>query len=76
MSDEENIQEMDFESAFIALQENVASLETEELPLEKALALYERGQKLAKRCTKLLEEAELRVRQLSMNQTESTNQEE
>ena len=63
----ELIQEMDFETAFAALQENVAQLEKEELPLEKALSLYEAGQHLAKRCATLLEEAELRVRTLSMN---------
>jgi exodeoxyribonuclease VII small subunit len=62
-----NIQKMDFETAFAALQENVAQLEKEELPLEKALSLYEVGQHLAKRCAALLEEAELRVRTLSMN---------
>jgi exodeoxyribonuclease VII small subunit len=76
MSKEENIQEMDFETAFNALQKNVTLLENEELPLEKALGLYEQGQKLAKRCAQLLEEAELRVRQLSLNQIESTDQEE
>ena len=62
---EENIQTMDFETAFTALQENVALLESEELPLERTLALFEHGQELAKRCTTLLEEAELKVRQLS-----------
>ena len=34
----EKIQKMDFETAFTALQENVAQLEGEELPLEQALA--------------------------------------
>ncbi len=62
----ENIQTMDFETAFNALQENVDQLENEELPLEKAIALYERGQALAKRCAALLEEAELKVRTLAM----------
>ncbi len=61
----EAIQEMDFETAFIALQENVTQLESEDLPLEKALSYYERGQALAKRCADLLEAAELKVRQLS-----------
>ncbi len=77
MSKEEkdNIQEMDFETAFSALQENVATLENEELPLEQALALFERGQQLVNRCAVLLEAAELRVRQLSMDDS-SSNQEE
>ena len=61
----EEITAMDFETAFHALEENVARLENEELPLEKALEVYERGQLLAHRCADLLEAAELKVRQLS-----------
>ena len=63
--DNEAIKSMDFETAFSALQENVAQLENEELPLEKALDIYERGQLLARHCADLLEAAELRVRQLA-----------
>lgn len=61
----QDIQSMDFETAFTALQENVSQLENEDLALEKALALFERGQALAKRCAALLEQAELKVRTLS-----------
>jgi exodeoxyribonuclease VII small subunit len=61
----EKIAAMDFETAFRSLEENVALLENEELPLEKALEVYERGQLLARRCADLLEAAELKVRQLS-----------
>ena len=61
------IQTMDFETAFTALQENVDQLESEDLPLEKALQRFERGQALAKRCADLLEQAELKVRKLSVN---------
>lgn len=61
----EEIQNLDFETAFKALQENVDHLESEDLPLEKALESFERGQALARRCAQLLEEAELKVRQLS-----------
>jgi exodeoxyribonuclease VII small subunit len=61
------IQDMDFETAFTALQENVEQLENEDLPLEKALDRFERGQALAQRCAQLLEQAELKVRTLSMD---------
>jgi len=61
----EDIKAMDFESAFNALQANVTALEGEDLSLEESLALYERGQALAKRCAALLEAAELKLRQLS-----------
>ena len=62
---QDEINAMDFETAFSALQENVAQLENEELPLEKALETYERGQHLARRCAELLEAAELKMRSLS-----------
>ena len=61
----DEIAAMDFETAFRSLEENVALLENEELPLEKALEVYERGQLLARHCADLLEAAELKVRQLS-----------
>jgi len=61
----ENIPQMDFESAFNALQENVSRLENEDLSLEESLALFEKGQELANHCAVLLETAELKVRQLS-----------
>lgn len=67
----DDIQNMDFETAFSALQENVVKLENEDLPLEKSLELYERGQALAKHCEQLLEAAELKIRTLSMDPTQT-----
>lgn len=58
------IDELSFEEAFDELQKTVAQLEGDDLPLEKALNLYERGTMLAQRCETLLDEAELRVKQL------------
>jgi exodeoxyribonuclease VII small subunit len=52
---------MDFETAFNALQEIIAKLESAELPLEEALRLYEEGKRLAALCTSILENAQLRV---------------
>ncbi len=72
----QDIDAMDFETAFNALQENVDQLENEDLPLEKALALFARGQALAKRCAALLEEAELKVRTLSGETAPDTGPEE
>jgi len=71
-----DIQDMKFETAFTALQENVARLEGEDLPLDQSLALFERGQELAKHCEALLEEAELKVRTLSMDADPSIEEEE
>ena len=67
----DDIQNMDFETAFSALQDNVAKLENEDLPLEKSLALFERGQLLAKHCEQLLEAAELKIRTLSMESNQN-----
>jgi len=58
------IDELSFEEAFDELQKTIAQLEEEELPLDKALSLFERGTILAQRCEALLDEAELRVKQL------------
>ena len=72
---QEQIQNMDFETAFAALQENVDRLENEDLPLEKALEGFERGQALAKRCAHLLDQAELRVRTLATDDPASAETE-
>ncbi len=54
-----------YEQAFQELEATVGQLEAGNLPLEEALALFERGQLLAARCTELLEVAELRLQQLT-----------
>jgi len=66
----EDIKSMDFESAFKALQENVTALEGEDLSLEESLALYEQGQALAKHCAALLDQAELKLQELSPQASE------
>ncbi|MCC7352422.1 MAG: exodeoxyribonuclease VII small subunit [Anaerolineae bacterium] len=59
------IEEMDFETAFAELEATVRQLEAGDLPLEKSLALFERGIALARACENLLDSADLRVRQLA-----------
>ena len=58
------IDKMSFEKAFAELEEVVNQLEDGGLALEESLALYERGQALALRCSELLDEAELKVEQI------------
>lgn len=53
-----------FEAQLEELDGIVTALEDGRLPLEDALALYERGMRLAKACQDRLDEAELRVRRL------------
>lgn len=59
------IEKMTYEEAAAELEELVRALESESHPLEEALALFERGQALVKRCAELLEQADLKIRRLS-----------
>ena len=47
------------------LDEIVSQLEEGDLTLEESLTLFEEGQMLARRCTELLEQAELKVEALT-----------
>ena len=51
----------DFEAAIAELEATVKRLEEGDLPLEKALELYERGVQLSRFCHARLEEAERRI---------------
>jgi exodeoxyribonuclease VII small subunit len=62
----DDIQSLNYEQAFSELADIIIALETTENTLEQAIALYERGQALAKHCAELLDKAELRVRMLSL----------
>lgn len=64
MAKDKPVEELNYEEAYQELAELVDQLESGELDLEQSLKLFERGQALAKRCADLLENAELRVRQL------------
>ena len=59
------IDQLTYEQAFSELNVIVSALEGDELSLEAAMSLFERGQKLVQHCNGLLEKAELRVQQLS-----------
>jgi exodeoxyribonuclease VII small subunit len=61
----EDSSDLTFEMALAALQEAVEQLESGELSLEESLAIFERGQKLAAYCNNLLEQAALKVEQLT-----------
>ena len=50
-----------FEETFRALEEVVERLERGQLRLEETLSCYELGVRLAERCGRILDEAELRV---------------
>lgn len=50
-----------FEASVLRLEQIVDKLEQGELPLEEALKLFEEGTALVGSCTKLLDDAELKV---------------
>jgi exodeoxyribonuclease VII small subunit len=60
-----NINELSFEQAYGELEEIVAKLESGELTLEDSVTLFERGRNLSDHCQTILDQAELRVNQLT-----------
>jgi exodeoxyribonuclease VII small subunit len=62
MSDE--LEQVSFEEAYNELENTVQRLEAGELNLEEAISLYERGMRMAQRCSDLLDAAELQVQEL------------
>ena len=60
-----SVESLSYEQAFAELESIVAALENEQRSLDELMALYERGQALVKRCAKILDKAELKVKQLS-----------
>lgn len=62
--------QLSYEQAFKELESIVDQLQSEDLPLEEALSIFERGQALSTRCNELLESAELKLRQLVPDESE------
>ncbi|HPS41600.1 MAG TPA: exodeoxyribonuclease VII small subunit [Anaerolineaceae bacterium] len=62
---EPQLADMTYEQAFKELEGIIESLETEQKPLEESLKIYERGQLLLQYCTALLDQADLRIRQVN-----------
>ncbi len=63
----DDVKPKDFEDALKKLEGIVKELEDGELSLEKSLARYEQGVRLARFCNSKLEEAEKRVEMLQTN---------
>ena len=57
----EDIAAMPFEKALAELEQIVAQLEQGNVPLDRSIAIYERGDRLKKHCEALLKKAELKV---------------
>lgn len=56
-----------FEQAIKRLEEIVEALDHGDVPLDKALSLYEEGIQLSRTCAENLKAAELRIKKLGKN---------
>lgn len=65
MTEEKPIEGMTFEEALDALSRIVEELEQGEVPLDRSIALYERGGALKAHCERKLKEAELKVERIA-----------
>lgn len=61
----EDIAALSFEAAYGSLQEIILKLESGEPTLEDSVTLFERGRLLSEHCQRLLDQAELRITQLT-----------
>jgi exodeoxyribonuclease VII small subunit len=61
------IDRLSYEQALAELEALVSALEAEQQTLTDALALFERGQALAQHCAAQLDQAELKIQQLTVN---------
>jgi len=64
-SESKNVDELTYEEAFTELVAVVEALESDVNSLDETMVLFERGQTLSHRCATLLDQAELKVLQLS-----------
>lgn len=60
------IENLSFEQALTELEQIVSDLESGHYTLEEILNRYQRGQKLAQHCAHLLEQADIIVKQISI----------
>lgn len=58
------LETLSFEDAYTELELIVGQLESEELPVDRAVELYEKGMRLMRHCSSCLDGAELRIKQL------------
>ena len=61
----DDVTALSFEEAYALLEETLQEMRQDGLALDRALALYERGTRLAAHCDRLLAQAELRVTELT-----------
>ena len=62
--DDGEIEKLSFEDALVALEQIVQQLERGDVPLDKSIDLYERGEKLREACQKRLDAAQARIEKI------------
>lgn len=50
-----------FETLILELEQIVSQMEKGDVPLDKAIELYEKGTKISKRCSEILDKAEQKI---------------
>ena len=70
------VETLSYEQAMAEMEEIIQKMESDQLSLDEALAFFERGQALAKRCADRLNQAELKVSQLTGQEIDSLQEEE
>jgi len=63
---DEDIEELNFEAALEQLEAIVNRLEAGQVSLEESIVIYERGEKLKARCETLLRSAEARIEKITL----------
>ena len=63
----EDVKALPFEKALAELESIVQRLENGDVPLEEAVAIYERGEVLKRRCEELQRLAEARVEKITLD---------
>lgn len=58
-----------YEQAFSELESIVEAMENQQQPLDETMKLFERGQVLSQYCTSLLDNAELRIKELNTSKS-------
>ncbi len=61
--------ELTYEQAFSELESIVEAMENQQQPLDETMKLFERGQVLSQYCTSLLDNAELRIKELNTSKS-------
>lgn len=61
-----DVSELSFEAALGELEKIVGELEQGQVPLEKSIRIYERGEALRRHCDALLKQAEAKIEKITV----------